>query len=358
MSGRRSVAGMDIRIAFSDKRGGMLGLNDEFVYERALLVLAEAAGRLGIRIDHAAIAPTRHQAGRDVLVPTAEYRDVVRLIFADPRETLGIELARALPIEASGLWGFLLRSSPTFGDMLRRAARYLRVIYRYTHMRLVEDDDAVSVVCEHPEPSPFGRPEQEVCFFLGQWLTWGRSLIGDRVGAAAVRMRWRGPADRAPLEAFFGCPIQFGAADNALVFSRAVFALTLPEHTPELTEMFDAYAAAIIRRMTPEAGFVDQVREALSEGLLSDGATETAVARRLGVTVRTLHRRLAETETSFRQMRSGLLRARAEQLLRDGELPIAEISYLLGYAEPSTFHRAFRRWTGFAPAEWRNQMVS
>jgi len=336
----------------------MLGSNGKYVHERALLVLVEAAARLGIRVDIDTIAPTRRSVGADRLVPAAEYQSAVHMIFADSRETLGIDLARSLPTEASGLWGFLLRSSPTYGDMLRRAERYIRVAFRYTRFVMRDQDGRVVLSCDHPDPSPFGRREQEVAFFLGQWLTWGRTLVGDAVGAEAVRMRWRGPSDATPWRAFFGCPVGFGAGDDALTFRRGVLDLSLPEHTPELAEMFGSYAAALVRRLQPETSFVDRVREALVEGLLSDAANEAAVAARLGITVRTLHRRLAEAESSFRQLRNGLLRSRAEQMLREQQLPIAEVAYLLGYSEPSTFHRAFRRWTGVAPAEWRRRAAT
>jgi AraC-like DNA-binding protein len=242
--------------------------------------------------------------------------------------------------------------------MLRRAERYIRVAFRYTRFVMRDQDGRVVLSCDHPDPSPFGRREQEVAFFLGQWLTWGRTLVGDAVGAEAVRMRWRGPSDATPWRAFFGCPVGFGAGDDALTFRRGVLDLSLPEHTPELAEMFGSYAAALVRRLQPETSFVDRVREALVEGLLSDAANEAAVAARLGITVRTLHRRLAEAESSFRQLRNGLLRSRAEQMLREQQLPIAEVAYLLGYSEPSTFHRAFRRWTGVAPAEWRRRAAT
>jgi AraC-like DNA-binding protein len=334
----------------------MLNAQNTYVYDRALLVLAEAAARLGIHIDVAAIAPTRKSTEGGTLVPSSEYQAMVRLIFADPRETLGIELAQALPIESSGLWGFLLRSSPTFGDMLKRAERYIRLNYFYTHLKLVEDDTTVTVICDHPDPSPFGRREQEVCFFLGQWLTWGRKLVGDQATAEEVKLRWKNPGYPEAIRTFFNCPVQFGASEDALVLRRSVFDLPLPEHTPELTEMFGRYAAALIRSMSPETTFIDKVREALSEGFLIDATGESAVAQRLRITVRTLHRHLAKHDTSFRELRNEFMRTRAEQLLQEQRLPIAEVAYLLGYKEPSTFHRAFRRWTGLTPTEWRKNV--
>jgi AraC-like DNA-binding protein len=333
----------------------MFSTSDDFVHERTLDTLVEAAGRLRAAVDAATLAPTRRRIGDDVLVPTGEYRAVLRAVFADPRETLGIELAAAVPIGNSGLWSFLLRSSPTFGDLLRRAQRYSRVFFRYTRMQVGTSGERVIAVCDHPRPSPFGRHEQEVCFFLGQWLTWGRALIGEAVAAAQVRMRWRGPADAVPFEAFFRCPVRFGADEDAIEFERSICEMPLPDATPELAAMFEEYAAGTIRRMGPETTFVERVREALSHGLVAGAAGEDDVARRLSVTRRTLRRRLADAELTFRGLRHELMRSSAERMLREERLPIGEVAYLLGYGEPSSFHRAFRRWTGLSPDEWRKR---
>ncbi|MGD8415584.1 MAG: AraC family transcriptional regulator ligand-binding domain-containing protein [Pseudomonadales bacterium] len=335
-----------------------MNAHGDFVHERTLLVLTEAAQRLGIRVDIAHLAPTRCRFGTELVVPTAEYQAVLERIFADPRETLGIELAAAVPIEALGLWGFLLRTSPTFGAMLRRAERYIRAFFRYTRVRLDIRDDEVELLCEHPDPSPFGHREQAICFFLGQWMTLGRAFVGSRFAAQQVRMRWTGPVEPLHLETFFRCPVNLGChGDDSIVFSRRICELPLPEHTPELSDVFKGYASAMIRRIGEEPTFVERVREALSEGLLSGEGAEPAVAQKLGMTKRTMRRHLAESGVTFRQIRSDLLRRRAERMLLDGRLPIAEISYLLGYAEPSTFHRAFRSWTGLSPGAWRERQT-
>jgi AraC-like DNA-binding protein len=97
------------------------------------------------------------------------------------------------------------------------------------------------------------------------------------------------------------------------------------------------------------------VREAIADGLLTGRAKEGPIAQRLCMTARTMHRHLVEAGTSFREIREELLRHRAQELLLERQLPIGEVSYLLGYAEPSSFHRAFRRWTGITPAAWRER---
>jgi AraC-like DNA-binding protein len=238
--------------------------------------------------------------------------------------------------------------------MMQRAERYIRLAFRYTRVGLRTDGDDVAILCIHPDPSPFGRSEQEVCFFLAQWLTWGRNLVDADLAPMAVRMRWAGSASSNRFDEFFGCRVMFGNSEDAMVFPSDAMRLPLLDSTPELTEVFESYAAAVIERMTSESAFIEAAREALSQSLLSEGPSEAAVARRLGLSVRTLRRRLAEFQLSFRSLRKEVLRHRAEQLLRGSRLPISEVSYLLGYSEPASFHRAFRRWTGCTPAEWRD----
>ncbi|MGD2128857.1 MAG: AraC family transcriptional regulator ligand-binding domain-containing protein [Lysobacterales bacterium] len=333
----------------------MLSAHGDFVQERTLLVMAEVAHRQKIDVDVSRLAPTREWSGNETVVPVSEYHAVLRCIFMEPKETLGIDLAGAIPVEALGLWGFLLRTSATFGAMLRRAERYSRVFFRYSRVSLSASGDQLILKCEHPTPSPFGRREQAISFFLGQWLTLGHTLIGDEVTPTEVLMRWNGPMDPTPFESFFGCPVRFDSSEDALVFSRRVLKLPLPEHTPELGDMFEEYAAAVIHRIGTDSTFVEQVREALSEGLLAGARDQSAVARQLNITTRTLRRRLADSGSSFREIRHDLLQARAKQMLRDERLPIAEISYLLGYSEPANFHRAFRNWTNLSPGEWRER---
>ncbi len=325
----------------------------DFIYARATLALAGAARTLGIALDLDRLAPALRGHGQVELVPADEHLAVARAIYDDPRETIGLELARALPLEVTGLWGFLLRSSSTFGGMLRRAERYMRVVNRHAEFVLEDDGPRVAMTCPHPDPSPYGRREQVVVTLLGHWITWGRQLTRAPIAVDEARFRWSGPRDHAPFERFFEGPVRFGAERDVLLLRPDVLHLPLVESTPELGASFEAYAAALVGRMTPQASLVVRVKDAIAEGCLVGSAREAAVAQRLAMTVRTMHRRLDDAGTSFRQIRDELLRERAEALLRERRVPIAEVSYLLGYGEPSNFHRAFRRWTGLTPARWR-----
>jgi AraC-like DNA-binding protein len=325
----------------------------EYIYARAVHALTEAARSLGISIDLNRLVPTLRDNAQAELVPAGEHLALARAIYEDSRETLGIDVAQAMPLELTGLWGFLLRSSNTFGDMLRRAERYMRIVNRYPEFILEDDGRQTTMTCPHPDPSPYGRREQVVCTLLGHWIAWGRQLTRGRIAVDEARFRWSGPADPEPFERFFGGPVRFGAKQDVLLLPLEIQNLPLVESTPELGKEFEAYATALLRRMTEESSLVERVKAAFAEGFLTGSATEAAVAQRLAMTVRTMHRRLKEIGTSFRKIRGDLLRERAEGLLREHRVPIAEVSYLLGYGEPSNFHRAFRSWTGMTPAEWR-----
>ena len=249
------MAVVDIQLAFPDNMKGMRRNNGEYIYARATIALVAAARTLGISVDFEALSPTLQQE-REPLIPADEHLAVVRAIFEDRRETLGIDVAQALPLELAGLWSFLLRSSSTFGEMLRRAERYMRVVNRHREFVLEERGDRVAMVCPHPDPSPYGAREQVVCALLGHWIAWGRQLTRTSFSVEKTRFRWSGPRDRTPFQRFFGGRVEFGADEDALFLRRDVLDLPLPERTPKFAEQFEAYAAALIRRMTTQSSLI------------------------------------------------------------------------------------------------------
>ena len=107
--------------------------------------------------------------------------------------------------------------------------------------------------------------------------------------------------------------------------------------------------------MTGGDDFLPRVRAAIEDGLANGKGRELDVADRLAMTTRTLHRKLQHENTTFRKLRDEVQISKAKSLLLQKSLPIAEISFLLGYAEVSAFYRAFKRWTGTVPRVWQEQ---
>lgn len=333
----------------------MKKIGEEVVSARSAWALHAAAGNIGLALDIAHWFPGLDPQDLDGFVPLQQQVRFVRHVLEHPRETIGLELGASMPFDGLGFWGFLLRSSPTFGDMLGRAERYIRIVNKYPEFFLESRDGQVAQVCAHPEPSPFGPREQVVQCFLSHWLVWGRQLTGREIAPVRANFAWAGPQDSAPFVAFYRCPLQFGADEDALHFDRETLRTTFPDSSRQLSEEFEEYAAAMIRRMTTGDEFLPRVCAAIEDGLANGFGTEADVAERLAMTPRTLHRKLRSQHTSFRKLRDEVLVKKAKRLLAEDGIPIAEVSFLLGYSDVSTFYRAFKRWTGTVPRLWREQ---
>jgi AraC-like DNA-binding protein len=153
---------------------------------------------------------------------------------------------------------------------------------------------------------------------------------------------------------FFRAPLQFGRPRNALVFMRAALDLPLRKAEPELREVLERRVRDVIARLPPMDSLAGRARFRLREALDHGRPTAASVGRQLGLSERSLHRRLRDEGTTLRRLLDGLRLDLAERYLREG-VSINETAFLLGYSEASAFQRAFRRWTGSTPAAYRRQ---
>lgn len=157
---------------------------------------------------------------------------------------------------------------------------------------------------------------------------------------------------------FFGCPVRFGAERNALVFDVADLNRPFPGHNPELLEILNPVLIAALAEATAPPTISHQVKGALKR-ILASGRPEMAeVAREIGMSERTLQRRITEEGTSFRQLMLETRQEVVRHLLTEPSIEIEEIAGLLGYEDANSFYRAFRTWEGTTPARWRASQVT
>lgn len=335
----------------------MASIGEPWVTGRTVLALQAAARAVGICLDRSPYAPSVN-ASEDNLAPISELIAYCNALFALPREDIGLAIGQNIPLDVTGLWGFLLRSSPTYGAMLQRAAKYIRIVNKFSEFEIDERGAQVALVSPHPDPSPFGPRHHLVAATMSHWISWGRELTGVMFPVDEARFTGFEPVDRAPYQSFFRGKLAFKANEDAYILARDVLSLPLKEATPELSTAFERLADALVSRLGPKTSFVNDVRDALAEELISGIASEENVAKRLGITPRTMHRRLVEEGSTFRKARDELLLRRAERLLLERSIALGEVCYLMGYSEPANFNRAFRRWTGLTPNRWRNQYAT
>jgi AraC-like DNA-binding protein len=163
------------------------------------------------------------------------------------------------------------------------------------------------------------------------------------------------PDDVAEYARVLHCQIRAKASWNGVVIPKRALDLPLRRRDPVLREWLERQATAILARLPATGDACDEVRSVLSAQATAGEMTIDAVARRLSTTPRTLQRRLARGGTSFERLRDEARRQAAELYLSTTALTIAEVTYLLGYSEPTAFHRAFKRWHGTTPQAFRAQ---
>ncbi len=294
-------------------------------------------------------------ADADARVSPAQFcvawSEAVRL-RGDP--SLALAIAHATPPGAFGIVEYVCRSAPTVGDALRQWCRYLRILDDAVEVGLVEvgpHATALRVVRESEAPAPASH---ELCFALV--LHRARAMLGSDPRVVEVSFAHRaGAAHVARCRELFATRVQFGAPETEMVFTREILAEPLTTADPHLYAILGPTAESLAAAATPEALVTDQARRAIQRARSLEDTDVEAIARSLGMTARTLQRRLKDEGTGFQALRDDTRRAQAEAYLRKG-MSFAEISFLLGFSEPSAFFRAFKRWTGHTPLEGRARL--
>jgi AraC-like DNA-binding protein len=237
-----------------------------------------------------------------------------------------------------------------YRDALLRTARFKRLCTP-EELHISETPHEVTLTTKWlfaMEPEPL--ISTDVAFAL--LLSIGRHGTGQNLTPVRVELTRPKPAGGAH-EAFFGCPVHFQAGRNALILKPGDLERPFPGHNPELLEMLTPALSAALGELDTSDSTGDQVKAVL-RGKLASGRPELSdVARDLGLSERTLQRRITDEGSSFRVLLNEARREWGCQLLRDGNSGIDEIAYLLGYQDTRSFCRAFSDWEGMPPNRWR-----
>jgi len=295
----------------------------------------------------------------DVRVPEMASREAWRLAMAmTADEALGLHVAQWLPPGALDLVEYAFRTSPTLGDGLGRLARYGRLINDRLAVHVVRSGPGVRFLAGAADAQPLHPQRAE--FSLALVLRLARDATAAHLVPVEVLFAHEAPADSTEHRAFFRSPIHFSSGIDAMVFSDADGARVL--------RTADAPLAAVIQKRLEQslvkldrpgdASTEARVRRLLIEGMGQQKRPVTTIAREIGLSARTLSRRLAEEGTSFQGIQDQVRHQLAVALLGDASVSIAEVAFFLGYAEPAPFHRSFKRWTGTTPQLYRRSRHS
>jgi AraC-like DNA-binding protein len=264
---------------------------------------------------------------------------------------LGLAAARMFqPALLHGL-GLAWLVSDTLLDAFGRLVRYARLINSALHFRLDEQPDSMLVTVlpvDLPPDFEFAALDLGMAAFLRMC----QITAGHPIQPRYVTMQRPVPPCPAQFEEFFGPSIEYEAPVNQLCFDRQLLTRHLASANPELARINDQVVVDYLARFDRDS-IAMQVRSKIIHQLPDGIPRQEVIADTLHVSLRSLQRKLKEEDTSFKDLLEETRQQLAVQYLRDTRRSIGEITYLLGFSEPSNFTRAFKRWTGKSPAQYR-----
>jgi AraC-like DNA-binding protein len=270
---------------------------------------------------------------------------------SDP--ALQLAAPAALPFGAYRVIDYLVAASVTVGEGIERFARFFALIADAVTLRIEHQSGEHCLCLATTSGGPV--PPVYVDFVFAALVTRIRMRIRPDLQVHRAEFRQLQSAVVRAYHDVFGAEVRFAAPDDRLCFSDEEWHAPTATGDAELARLLEEHARILAARIPrPPTVFLDRVQKAIAVTPVAGGSV-AHVARTLHVSVRTLQRKLAVSGTTFRQVSEMVRGQLAEEYLGDPTVGIAEVAFLLGFSDQSSFNRAFRRWTGKSPGRWRRR---
>ncbi len=273
---------------------------------------------------------------------------------ADP--AIGLHAGGRAPHGLYGLFDYMISYSSTIGDALTRFGDYLPLINNWVTMRIEEQDDRVHAVSEVVWGS-VPRPSAE---YIAAFLIERSRVIWDNDWAPdLVRFEFAEPDSSEPRGEHaraLRCPVEFGASRTEFIISRTTWAQPVRTADPGLVTMLEQQASQMMAQLPTAGTLVQDVRSELQTSMAGGDQRIDHIARRLGMSGRTLQRHLGNDGLTYASIVDEVRLEAAKVALADLSMSLSHIAYFVGFEEQSSFSRAFKRWTSTSPKDYRDAL--
>lgn len=262
---------------------------------------------------------------------------------------VGVLLGQQVELWHLGLIGLILRCSSNVREALGHLVRYQGFLTQMSVLRM--EEGRYSTLFRYREPLAAAGSDQVGDAILAGLCALMRSLCGPDWTPIQAHFAHPEPADTSPFRKHFRCPLVFSENEYALSFSSRYMSKPLANVEPGLMNVLQGHVQS--KLFSPQACFASRVYESIETSIRSGKANSATVAALMGVPVRTMSRHLERQGRNFRKMLDEVRYRSATRMLEDLRLKAEQIAEFLGYQDAASFARAFRRWSGKTPAEWR-----
>jgi len=263
-----------------------------------------------------------------------------------------IRVATHRSIDEYALLGLACKTSKTVRDAVGHLIRFTSIWRSQYSCELRERGQSAELVLSGPTGDLARRCTNESA--VAQILKAMRDICGVPVRPIRVSFRHTAPDDIEEHGRFFACDVEFGAPFDGMELSTSTLDTKLALADDALSKFLLGQLDELVKKQASAEPLTGKVRRAISRLLPGGSPKLDAVATELGMSPRTLQRHLSSVHTSFAQLVDETRHHLSTELLGHSDRSVAEISFVLGFSEPSAFHRAFKRWTGTTPTRFRD----
>jgi len=255
------------------------------------------------------------------------------------------------------LW-YYFYNAVNLREALNRGERAYRFLSDLYYPSLVEFDQEAEVRWECRSDQE--TMDQQVDWMLSGW--WGMLILyaGDHIKLKAVRLAKASPDRVKAYGQFYNVPIEVGSSKDALVFERSM--MDLPnarmEVDPNLDRLLSRYIWEVVPDPLSKRNISQEMFDAVQHQFLHGAPTLESVAKRMNMSERTMQRRLTELGTSFSDFVRSVRQQLSKSYLRQDDLAITEIAFMLGFSDSNSFTKSFRQWYDQTPSQFRRSLKS
>jgi len=268
---------------------------------------------------------------------------------------LGLHLATQVNPREVGLLFYVASAAKTVGEALALFERYFRIVNEAVRLKLLEVPHGTNLQVGFVGLSRH-HAQQNAEFGIAVILKALREVVGHNIRPTKVGFMLGHASNLREFKRFYGCPVEFRASSDCLEFSARTLALPLVTEDPILLETLKPICDAASRKRGTRKGTLralveNEVQRALPHGDIR----KSSIAKALGISARTLLRRLADEGVTYVEVVDDLRRTLALQYLKDPSISLSQIAWLLGYERSTSFNHALRRWTGRSASALRRE---
>lgn len=323
--------------------------------------MLDACARLGLdtrQILHAAKIDPATLQDPDARVSVEQVEALWRKAYElsnDP--DLALHAIEVLPFGAYRVIDFLASSAPTVGAALTKVSDYFPIINAVLRLPYTVGEHEVIYGIEAPSrPSTLTRPYAE--YTMAAVFLRTRMITNPTFRLLRVQFSHDRPANTSEHERIFECPVTFGADRCAMVIPREAWNAPRTGGNPALFSVLETHARMLLEQYPGADDIVGRVRNAIESELRGGNPSLESIARQLAMSPRTLQRRLRDCGVVFNDVLDALRFKAAKSYLAHKDVAGTEVAYLLGFAEQSSLNRAFKRWSGLTPSEYRRRATT